>query len=57
MLQLSQALGSGRLNGDEFVRISESMPGLLGIIAAEMNVNVGALKKLGSKQDHFSNFG
>ena len=49
MLQLSQALGSGRLNGDEFVRISESMPGLLGIIAAEMNVNVGALKKLGSE--------
>jgi tape measure domain-containing protein len=47
-LQLSQALGSGRLQGDEFVRIAESVPGILKLVADEMGVTVGQLKQLGS---------
>ena len=47
-LQLSQALGSGRLQGDEFRSIAEQVPGILKLVADEMGVTVGALKKLGS---------
>tara|TARA_R100000951_G_scaffold39766_1_gene33521 strand:- start:9642 stop:11915 length:2274 start_codon:yes stop_codon:yes gene_type:complete len=47
-LQLSQALGSGRLQGDEFRSIAEQVPGILRLVSAEMNVTVGELKKLGS---------
>ena len=48
-LQLSQALGSGVLQGDEFRSIAEQVPGILKLIADEMGVSVGALKKLGSE--------
>ncbi len=48
-LQLSQALGSGRLQGDEFRSISEQLPGILGLVADQMEVNVEDLKKLGSE--------
>ena len=48
-LQLSQALGSGRLQGDEFRSVSEQIPGILGLVADEMGVTVGELKKLGSE--------
>ena len=48
-LQLSQALGSGRLQGDEFRSIAEQVPGILRLVAKEMNVTVGELKELGSK--------
>lgn len=47
-LQLSQALGSGRLQGDEFRSIAEQVPGILGLVSKEMNVTVGELKQLGS---------
>jgi len=47
-LQLSQALGSGRLQGDEFRSIAEQVPGILRLVADEMGVTVGELKKLGS---------
>ena len=47
--QLAQALGSGRLQGDEFRSISEQIPTLLAPIAAELNTNVGALKKFASE--------
>lgn len=47
-LQLSQALGSGTLQGDEFRSIAEQVPGILRLVSAEMNVTVGELKKLGS---------
>ena len=47
-LQLSQALGSGRLQGDEFRSVAEQVPGILRLVASEMNVTVGELKKLGS---------
>jgi len=48
-LQLSQALGSGRLQGDEFRSVSEQIPGILGLVADEMGVTVDQLKKLGSE--------
>lgn len=48
-MQLSQALGSGRLAGDEFRSISEQIPGVLIPIAAELGVTVGELKKLGAE--------
>ena len=48
-LQLSQALGSGRLQGDEFRSIAEQVPGILRLVAKEMNVTVGELKELGSE--------
>jgi tape measure domain-containing protein len=48
-MQLSQAIGSGRLAGDEFRSVSEQIPGVLIPIAKEMGVTVGELKKLGSE--------
>ena len=47
-LQLSQALGSGRLQGDEFRSIAEQVPGILRLVSDEMGVTVGELKNLGS---------
>ena len=47
--QLAQALGSGRLAGDEFRSISEQIPTLLAPIADELNVNVGELKKFAAE--------
>jgi tape measure domain-containing protein len=47
-LQLSQALGSGTLQGDEFRSVAEQVPGILKLVADEMGVTVGQLKKLGS---------
>ena len=47
--QLAQALGSGRLAGDEFRSISEQVPTILKPIADELNVTVGALKELGAQ--------
>lgn len=49
MLQLSQAFGSGKLQGDEFRSLAESMPMLLDIIAKSMNVPRGKLKDLASE--------
>jgi tape measure domain-containing protein len=48
-LQLSQALGSGRLQGDEFRSVSEQVPGILKLVADEMGVTVDQLKQLGSE--------
>ena len=48
-MQLAQAIGSGRLAGDEFRSVSEQIPGVLIPIAKEMNVTVGELKELGSE--------
>ena len=46
--QLAQALGSGRLQGDEFRSISEQIPGLLGAVSLETGVAVGKLKEFAS---------
>jgi len=48
-LQLSQALGSGTLQGDEFRSIAEQVPGILRLVSSELGVSVGQLKKLGSE--------
>lgn len=47
--QLAQALGSGRLQGDEFRSISEQIPTLLAPISQELGVTVGELKKFASE--------
>ena len=47
--QLAQALGSGRLQGDEFRSIAEQVPTLLAPIAAELNTNVGGLKQFAAE--------
>jgi tape measure domain-containing protein len=49
MLQLTQALGSGRLQGDEFRSIAEAAPMIEQMIAKEMGVTQGELKQLGSQ--------
>jgi len=47
--QLAQALGSGRLAGDEFRSISEQIPTLLAPIAEELGVPIGKLKELAAE--------
>lgn len=49
LLQLTQALGSGRLQGDEFRSIAEAAPLIEQMVAKEMGVTQGALKDLSSK--------
>jgi tape measure domain-containing protein len=46
MLQLSQAFGAGRLQGEEFRAVAEAAPGLLREVAKELRVNYGELKQL-----------
>ncbi len=48
-LQLTQALGSGVLRGQELNSILEQAPLIAQAIALEMNVTVGALKKFGEE--------
>jgi tape measure domain-containing protein len=48
MLQLGQALASGRLNGDELRSIMENMPALARAIADGMNITVGQMRALGA---------
>ena len=47
--QLAQALGSGRLQGDEFRSISEQIPTILKPVADELGTTVGELKKFSSE--------
>jgi len=47
--QLAQALGSGRLAGDEFRSVSEQVPTVLAPIAAELGVTIGELKKFAAE--------
>lgn len=49
LYQLTQALGSGALQGDEFRSIRENAPLLVDAIAKTMNVSKGELKKLGAE--------
>ena len=49
LVQFSQGLSSGRLQGDEFKSISERLPLVLKALATEMKRNVGDLKELGSE--------
>lgn len=49
ILQLGQALGSGKLQGDELRSIMENAPRLAKAIADGMGVSVGQLKNLGAE--------
>ena len=49
LLQLSQALGSGVLRGDELNSIFEQAPNLIQSIADYMNVPIGQIRTLASK--------
>ncbi len=49
MLQLTQALGSGRLQGDELRSIAEAAPMLEQVIAQYMGVSIGDIKQLGAE--------
>lgn len=49
LLQLSQALGSGRLQGDEFRSISENAPLILEVLAKNTGIARSELKKMGSE--------
>lgn len=49
MYQLTQAMGAGKLQGDEFRSIMENAPLLAQAIAKEMNVSMGALKEMSSE--------
>lgn len=49
MLQLTQALASGTLRGEEFNSILENAPTIAGAIAKALNVNTGELRKMASE--------
>lgn len=49
MIQLTQGLASGQLQGDEFRSLAENAPMLENIIAKTMGVSRGELKKLASE--------
>ncbi|MCI8876480.1 MAG: tape measure protein [Lachnospiraceae bacterium] len=49
MLQLSQALGSGALRGDELNSIFEQAPNLIGYIAQYMDVPIGKIREMASE--------
>lgn len=48
LLQLSQALGSGTLQGDEFRSVMEQLPAIGQALAKTLNVSIGELKQLGA---------
>ncbi len=46
--QLGQALGAGKLSGDEFVSVNENLPRVMQAVADSMGVTRGELKELAS---------
>lgn len=49
IIQLSQGLAAGRINGDELRAVLEQLPPVAQLIANEMGVTRGELRKLGSE--------
>lgn len=49
MLQLSQSFGSGRINGQEFLAVSEGAPIIMRQLAKSLGVTYGELKELSSQ--------
>ena len=49
MLQLSQALGSGKLQGDEFRSVMEQLPSIGQAVADVLGTNVAGLKEMSSQ--------
>lgn len=48
-LQLTQAMGSGVLRGDELNSVFENAPSVIGLIAKEMNVPVGQIRGMAAE--------
>lgn len=48
-LQFAQAMGSGKLQGDEFRSLAEASPRFMKAVAEGMNVPIEQLKKMGSE--------
>lgn len=48
LIQFSQGLASGRLQGDEFRSISERLPLVMRELSKELGVTIGELKQMGS---------
>lgn len=46
LLQLSQAMGSNRLGGEEFRAVMEAMPNVMKVLAESMGVPLGRLREL-----------
>lgn len=49
LLQLSQGLGAGALRGQELNSVMEQIPKVASIIAGEMGVTIGQLRKMGEE--------
>lgn len=49
IMQLSQSMGKGILNGDEFTSISERAPMVMQALADSMNVPIAKLKEMGGE--------
>jgi lambda family phage tail tape measure protein len=49
MLQLGQALASGRFQGDELRSVLENMPALARTLATELGVGIGELRRMGTE--------
>ena len=49
LIQFTQALASGKLQGDELRSISERLRPIISLLAKEMGVTAGEIKKLGSE--------
>ena len=49
ILQLSQAMGTGKLSGDEFASLAENAPRLMDLFASALGKPRGELKKLASE--------
>lgn len=49
MIQLTQALGSGRFSGEEFRSVAEQIPEVLRLLAADLGVATGQLKAMGQE--------
>jgi tape measure domain-containing protein len=49
MLQLSQSFGSGKINGQEFLAVSEGAPIIMRQLAKSLNVTYGELKNMSTQ--------
>ena len=49
MLQLSQSFGSGKINGQEFLAVSEGAPIIMRQLASSLNVTYGELKNMSTQ--------
>ena len=49
LLQFTQGLASGRLQGDELRSIFERLPQVIQLIAKEMNITTGEVRKMGAE--------